>query len=87
MTTTKVKASTAEHKAAPGTLLSARITFAGNGPGVNVDYEYAPENKEKGEMCYPGWEPKQPSIYATIDDATMAIKAERSSNDGSKKKK
>ena len=80
MTTTTMKKT--DHAAQPGTLLSVRIEFAGNGTGVIANFDYAPETK-KGD-CYPGWEPKQPSVFASLSEAIAAIETERSAMGGKK---
>lgn len=62
----------ADHKPKPGELTGASLTFSGNG-GVIVNYEHCPEATKKGDVSYPGWSPRQPDTFGSVEEACHAI--------------
>lgn len=65
-----VSAKNVDQKVPPGALMSARISIGGNG-GCTVDYEHAPEKSKGGE--YPGYQPRRPDVFGSIEEACHAI--------------
>lgn len=63
-----------DQKVPPGALMSFTGTIAGNG-GVSMMYEHAPEEKKgkSNDMGYPGWQPRRPDVFSSIEEACHAI--------------